>query len=243
VQEFRARATSPKGGEGHFIQGNYKGHLSTFGEAIYLLKPDGTTAAVTNYPANTTAVQRQLRVTEIMYHPSDPPVTVPYDDQDFEFIELMNIGGSMLDLNGVSFSDGIAFEFAHSVALAPNQCIVLVRNMDAFVTRYSTNSMLCVSPYEGGLANGGERIKLEDPRSETILSFSYDDDWYPLTDGNGYSLEIINPFGTRESWDLESAWKPSDNFFGSPGEAVPEGGGIAAVCALAFAARRRKVRG
>ena len=29
-----------------------------------------------------------LRVTELMYHPVDPPVGSPYEDDDFEFIEV-----------------------------------------------------------------------------------------------------------------------------------------------------------
>jgi hypothetical protein len=177
-----------------------------------------------------------------MYHPSDPPATVPYSDNDFEYIELMNIGATPLNLNGVHLGDGVVFSFSNSVVLAPNQCVVVVRNMAAFTTRYSTNAMLCVGAFAGGFDNGGERIKLEDPRCETILQFSYDDDWYPVTDGDGYSLEIVNPYGTRESWDEAQAWKPSDEFFGSPGEAVPEpAAAIAAVIALLCAARRTKL--
>ncbi|MFC1652872.1 CotH kinase family protein [Planctomycetota bacterium] len=37
VRVFRRRTTSPTGGEGYFVQGDYKGHLSSHGETIDLL--------------------------------------------------------------------------------------------------------------------------------------------------------------------------------------------------------------
>jgi len=37
VSSFRSRAISPTGGEGRFVQGNYKGHLSNWGETVNLL--------------------------------------------------------------------------------------------------------------------------------------------------------------------------------------------------------------
>lgn len=41
---FRARATSPKGGEGRFIQGNYDNHIAP-GEVVRLVRTDGTVSA------------------------------------------------------------------------------------------------------------------------------------------------------------------------------------------------------
>ena len=41
---FRARTTSPKGGEGRFIQGNYDHHIAP-GEIVRLVRTDGTVAA------------------------------------------------------------------------------------------------------------------------------------------------------------------------------------------------------
>jgi len=33
-----------------------------------------------------------LRITEIHYHPADPPADSPFQDEDFEFVEVENFG-------------------------------------------------------------------------------------------------------------------------------------------------------
>ncbi|UCG57676.1 MAG: lamin tail domain-containing protein, partial [Phycisphaerales bacterium] len=50
-----------------------------------------------------------LRVTELMYNPANPPAGDLTDNDDFEFIELKNIGDEALDLTYVSFVDGVTF--------------------------------------------------------------------------------------------------------------------------------------
>lgn len=45
-----------------------------------------------------------LRVTELQYHPMAPPLESPYDDNDFEFIELENLEFDALNLTGVRLS-------------------------------------------------------------------------------------------------------------------------------------------
>ncbi len=46
---FRQRAVSPTGGEGNFVQGNYKGQLSNGGETITLEDSEGRVVAVLSY--------------------------------------------------------------------------------------------------------------------------------------------------------------------------------------------------
>jgi len=41
VRTFRHRATGPRGGQGLFVQGNYKGHLSRGGETVDLFDRSG----------------------------------------------------------------------------------------------------------------------------------------------------------------------------------------------------------
>ena len=43
----------------------------------------------------------QLVVTEIMYHPAPPPAGSTNSPDDFEYLELKNIGAVALNLNGV----------------------------------------------------------------------------------------------------------------------------------------------
>ena len=42
VNAFRARTTGPSGGQALFVQGDYRGHISNFGETIELLGADAT---------------------------------------------------------------------------------------------------------------------------------------------------------------------------------------------------------
>lgn len=46
VNAFRSRGTSPTGGEGHFVQGNYRGQLSSVGGTLELYRADGSLAAI-----------------------------------------------------------------------------------------------------------------------------------------------------------------------------------------------------
>jgi hypothetical protein len=41
VRSFRARASTPKGGQGMFVQGNYKGQLNARGETLQLVDTHG----------------------------------------------------------------------------------------------------------------------------------------------------------------------------------------------------------
>ena len=40
----------------------------------------------------------QVRITELMYHPQDPPLGSPYTEDDFEYVEIKNIGPSPINL-------------------------------------------------------------------------------------------------------------------------------------------------
>jgi hypothetical protein len=159
-------------------------------------------------------VAENLRITEIMYHPAyagDP------NDQNAEFIELTNVGAESINLNLVRFTEGIQFIFP-DLQLAPSQYVLVVKDRSAFGTYYPDCSAIIAGQYEGSLDNAGERIKLEDAIGEIILDFEYKDGWYDVTDGDGFSLTIINPGDPdANNWGLKDAWRPSALFAGSPG--------------------------
>jgi hypothetical protein len=52
VKAFRSRSTSPTGGQGRFVQGNYKGHLSNSGETVNLTDRSGRHVAALTYAGN-----------------------------------------------------------------------------------------------------------------------------------------------------------------------------------------------
>jgi len=170
---------------------------SALNEAIYAVGP----------------VAENLRITEIMYHPQSQ--TEPNDPNE-EFIELINIGTETINLNLVKFTNGIDFTFP-SVELTPGEYVVVVQDKAAFEARYGTQINIA-GQYSGKLANDGERIRLEDAIGQTILDFSYKDGWYDGTDGQGYSLVIIDPFNADPAdWDDKDSWCAGTNTGGSPG--------------------------
>jgi hypothetical protein len=166
-----------------------------------------------------TGLAENLRITEIMYHPQN---TGDPNDPNEEFIELKNIGLNTLNLNLVRFTEGIHFTFP-DIELDPNECIVVVKDQSAFEAKYGT-SVKMAGQYIGSLANNGEKIQLQDAIGQTILDFEYKDGWYSITDGDGFSLTIIDPsdssiYGSDKG--LVAHWKFDD---GSGNTAIDSAG-------------------
>jgi len=181
-------------------------------------------------------VAEKLRITEIMYHPQDPPEPSDYNDGDFEYIELKHIGDpgeDAVNLNLVSFTNGVEYTFDASVLLNPGDYVLVVKNQTAFASRYDTTGLnIAPGQYVGSLDNGGEEIDLKDALGAEIHDFDYDDDWRPHTDGEGFSLTIIDPLNPDpNSWDEKDSWRASVYAGGSPGEddsgILPNPGAIA----------------
>jgi hypothetical protein len=159
-------------------------------------------------------VADNLRITEIMYHPKD--ANDP-NDPNTEYIELKNIGPNTINLNLVSFTDGIDFTFG-SVGLTAGQYVVVVKNESAFMSRYPSFGGTIAGEYTGRLNNGGEGIRLEDAVGQVIHDFEYKDGWRSITDGNGFSLTIIDATaGDVNSWCEQDSWRASVYVGGSPG--------------------------
>ena len=56
-----------------------------------------------------------------------------------------------------------------------------------------------------------------------ITAFTYSDDWYLSTDGDGYSLVIVDACQSTNLWNLKEGWRESYFINGSPGKAaMPE---------------------
>lgn len=160
-----------------------------------------------------------LRVTEIMYHPPDPPVGNTNAADNFEFVELQNTSGAPLNLQGYRLSGGIDFTFP-SLTLTSGQFVVVAKDLAAFQSRYGPGPLVA-GVYGKNLANSSDRIVLTGPLQEPILDFTYLDGWYPTTDGEGFSLVIVNAFAAADSWNLKSSWRPGSALNGSPGVADP----------------------
>jgi hypothetical protein len=155
-----------------------------------------------------------------MYNPFNP---------NTEYVELKNIGAETINLNLAKFTNGIDFTF-QNMELAPNEYVVVVQDHKAFETRYAT-AFKIAGEYSGRLNDAGERIKLEDAIGQVILDFDYKDGWRSITDGDGFSLTIIDPANTDPyDWNEKDSWRASAYLSGSPGEddsgIVPDFGAV-----------------
>jgi hypothetical protein len=167
------------------------------------------------------SVPPQLRVAEIYYNP-------PGSSDDQEFIELVNFGGTAIDLTGIRLKmnpvDGqYDYEFLPTDAnlvLPAGGRMVVAGNRDGFLAAYPgvAASALADREFTGNLDNGGETITLFDAAGGVIQTFTYDDAWHPTTDGDGYSLVVVDASAPIDVWNLASGWQASLQLGGSPGQ-------------------------
>jgi hypothetical protein len=170
---------------------------------------DGAWSALRDASFAIGPVAENLRITEIMYHPRN---TGNINDPNEEFIELTNIGPTTLNLNLVKFTEGIEFTFP-AIDLAQDEHVVVVKDIAAFKAQYG-QSVTIAGQYTGSLANNGEDIRLEDAIGRTILDFEFKDGWHQITDGDGFSLTMIEPDDSAAGWSEEGLvahWKLDDN--------------------------------
>ena len=178
------------------------------------------------------AAQSDLRISEIHFNPADPTAAEIaagfIDNDDFEFIELFNPSTTgTINLSGVQLSDGVTFTFGDT-NLLPGQRVVVVEDIDAFMTRYGDSASI-LGQWSGGLNNGGEDVTLVDSALNEIMSVNYGDNdpWYDLTDGDGFSLVLDDPVGTPTA-ELGKyySWRASSEFGGTPGAASTNRSGV-----------------
>ena len=171
-----------------------------------------------------------LWITELMYNPPEMAGDTFADNDDYEFIELKNVGSETLDLSGVSLADGVTFDFTDGriTTLEPGQFVLVVRNEAAFLARYGADlTPVIAGEYTGKLANEGETVALVDFWAGTIAEFQYNDKagWPIEADGAGYSLvpaEAAIPDGTAGASYVADYWRASTYIGGSPGTDDPE---------------------
>lgn len=177
---------------------------------------------------NTAAAPGSLAISEINYNPPMPTaaelaIDPLFTEDDFEFLELLNISGDVIDLGEVAFVEGIAFDFATAgvPTLEPGEHTLIVHNRAAFEARYGTGATLA-GQFAGSLSNKGERLMVTGNAGQVIFDFEYDDegDWPSRADGSGASLELEDPAGTvAGNYGKDGPWRSSSEYLGSPGRA------------------------
>jgi hypothetical protein len=222
VRAFRARTTGPRGGQGLFVIGPYSGQLSARGEGLAIHDTTGRLVHTNFYVGSPSPAQNYLRVTEIMYNPTAPAGSAT-DSQQYEYLELKNISATeTLSLSGIRLTDGVVFDFTGSAvtSLAPGARVLVVRNTSAFTAKHGSG-LPVAGQFSGALDNSGERLRLLDSSGEEILDFRFNNSWYPITDGVGFSLVVVDENAEPDAWSTKPQWRPSGSDTGSPGQGDP----------------------
>ncbi|MCX6132901.1 MAG: CotH kinase family protein [Ignavibacteriales bacterium] len=149
-------------------------------------------------------------INEINYNSSDQ-----FNSGDW--IELYNTGSESIDITGWTYQDSDpahAFRFPTGTILGAGQYVVLVEDSSLFKARFPDIKNF-VGQMDFGLSGSGEFMKLTNAKGEGVDSLTYDDQapWPTEPDGNGATLELIDP--ARDNARGEN-WKASVGH-GSPG--------------------------
>ena len=175
---------------------------------------------VDTVPADATNVV----ISELHYHPAEPAtpeeIAVSRDRDNYEFVELLNIGPRSIDLSDVEFSDGIVFVFPPNTVLGAGARAIVVRNEAAFTARYGElPEGLVIGQYSGRLSNDGEQVILTSNSAGDLHDFTYNDQapWPTLPDGDGHSLVLVEPASGPDHAEPTS-WLPHAKIGGAPGE-------------------------
>jgi hypothetical protein len=174
--------------------------------------------------ANTGALQRNVVINEIMYHPIS-------ESNNDEYIELYNRSTNAVSLAGWRIRGGVDFNFPNNASIPARGFVVVAENLTNLLARYTNlTTANAFGNYSGSLANGGERIALQIPvqvvtagatgpvtnnTHATVNEVSYGDGgrWGQYSDGGGSSLELIDP---RADGRFAANWADSDESAKAP---------------------------
>ncbi len=206
--------------------GNVSAAAKTYGGGIPLTEPvlvkaralnGGVWSALNEATFTPIRAFTDLLITEIMYHPPD---LGGVDGDEYEFVELKNVGSVERDLSGIHFTNGIDFTFPVGTKVAPGQFVVVVSNPAEFAKKYPNVRVDGV--YTGHLSNSGETLALVHAAGAPIAELNYAtrNPWPGAADGQGFSLVPANP-NLNPDPNNPVNWRASSILGGSPGADDP----------------------
>ena len=151
-----------------------------------------------------------LVVSELHYNP-------PGAGDPGEFLELMNIAATPIDLTGVHTDAGVRFTCPVGSTLAPGERAIVAANAADFPA--SGGPRVLATFTDGSrLDNGGERLRLRAWDGSIVREFTWGDrsPWPEPPDGEGPSLTLRRPRLNPDPGNPEN-WRPSRAAGGSPG--------------------------
>ncbi len=163
-------------------------------------------SAQSNFFLGAIPTANELIITEIMANPA-PSQGLP----EAEYIEILNVSGRILSLQGISLSDRTSSTILPAVNITPGAYAILSTNNGA--AQFTNGIGVTGFP---SLNTSGDQITIGEGAGE-IFSVSYTDEWYRDSDKatGGFSLEMIDTaFPCQEA----SNWTASENTNGgTPG--------------------------
>ncbi|MDP8228993.1 MAG: lamin tail domain-containing protein [Candidatus Electryoneaceae bacterium] len=186
------------------------------GDPSHPLDDDGTIQNIGAYYAYRSddfpfEIHNSIVINEINYNSA-----IEFDPNDW--VEFLNPTDSMVDMSNWSFKDSDdshIFRFPFNSILEPKAHYVVCRDSAIFHRLFPD-----VDNYVGDmnfLLNGaGEMVRLFDDNGVIVDYLVYDDalPWSPEPDGNGPTLELINPNSDNR---LSENWSASEANYGTPG--------------------------
>ena len=171
------------------------------------------------------AVAGKLVMSKLHYHAANPTTVekavggAGLEDSDFDYLELMNITGELLDLSGVTIEDGVTFSFAGSpiTTLAAGGQVIIADNAAALAIRHGSGLPIA-GEYDGKLANSSENLRVKDGTGAVIVEFTFADTapWPVAADGQGPALVLVNPL-SNPAHGVGTNWQASKVPGGMPG--------------------------
>lgn len=174
--------------------------------------------------ANSAPLIRNVVINEIMFHPK-------LGDAG-EYVELLNRGGTSVDVSGWQLGDGIEFTIPEGTTIPANGYLVIADDVTGLIARYpQLNAGNTLGSFSGRLSNSGERLVLTKREFTTItnqlnqpeeveiqipvdeVTFVDGGRWGRWADNDGSSLELRDP---RSDNRRPSNWASSDETAKAP---------------------------
>ena len=139
-----------------------------------------------------------VKINEVNYNPAR-------NTQLSEYIELYNPFPTEVNVGGWRFSKGVDYTFPAGTVIAPNGYLVIAGDPATMQALYGVTAL---GPFVGGLSSEGDDLVLKNAAGTEVdkLSYGITSPWPVPPNGDGPSLELINPDLDN---DLGGHWRAS----------------------------------
>ena len=130
---------------------------------------------------------------------------------------IVNAGVRSVWLDELELRGGINFELEarQRRVLEANERVLIVKDSVAFAVMFPHLRGQVLGSFRGRLSNGGEELRLI-ADGELVQRVVYDDQWYPQSDGEGFTLAANLSEGLDLDWSVADSWRLTNTRFGTP---------------------------